>query len=504
MRIQTPVLNSIFQASIALGILLALINFFNVRSLWLDEAMLALNIVNKPIPALLAPLDYHQVAPIGFLLLEKFFSSLFGNTDWSLRIVPMLSFFGSISVFYALSFTIRREQCFALFATAWYSLSFLPISYSSEAKPYMSDVLISLSIVLATLLFIEKNNKKSLGLYALIGVLAVWFSHISVILLFTAGLYVLYKTLKGDVTYGNALVVLGSWSLSFALYYVVFIHNHPTKAYMVHYWEDFGAFLPHPIFSMDFCIALYHKIEVLFSLLGVRLWSLAALPVFAAGLLFLYKMKREMVYLFVFPILLHLLLAYFKMYPIHHRLILYLLPTLIIGIATGIYTLLTFLAPKCQRVYSYLLVLPLVFNLVVVHVRGFPIEKEAIKKALAYVNAKKAPEDMLYVYYGASSAFSFYKSDFPRILNTDDTHMIIGKPHRAHWTEYETAIRKIDRPVWILFSHIYVKKNAEGLDEEAYIIRAFRAHGFQIVDAQQYQGASIYKAVPVTQVAQHF
>jgi len=48
------------------------------RSLWLDEAALGYSVVSRSYAQLLLPLEYNQVAPIGYLLFAKIGNSLFG------------------------------------------------------------------------------------------------------------------------------------------------------------------------------------------------------------------------------------------------------------------------------------------------------------------------------------------------------------------------------------------------------------------------------------------
>ena len=84
---------------IAFGIVLRLIQYLANRSLWVDEAALASSIVTRTYRGLLQPLDYYQSAPTGFLMVERFFVELFGNSEYSLRLFPLLAWISSLFFF---------------------------------------------------------------------------------------------------------------------------------------------------------------------------------------------------------------------------------------------------------------------------------------------------------------------------------------------------------------------------------------------------------------------
>ena len=87
---------------IAFGVAMRFIQYLSNRSIWADEAVLALNIVNRSYLELMQPLDYDQGAPIGFLFLEKLAIQILGNNEYALRLFPFICGIGSLFLFYEL------------------------------------------------------------------------------------------------------------------------------------------------------------------------------------------------------------------------------------------------------------------------------------------------------------------------------------------------------------------------------------------------------------------
>ena len=84
---------------IAFGALLRIVQYATNRSLWLDEAAFARNVLDRSFAQLLLPLDYLQTPPMGFLLLEKLATSALSGSEYALRLLPLLA--GILSLFLA-------------------------------------------------------------------------------------------------------------------------------------------------------------------------------------------------------------------------------------------------------------------------------------------------------------------------------------------------------------------------------------------------------------------
>ena len=481
----------IFIVFILAGIVLSFVNFLNLRSLWLNEATIALNIVEKSVFELFRPLEHYQVAPIGFLLIEKLFASLLGGADWTMRIFPLISFLASIYLLFIASKKVVKNYLFALYTSAFFATSIIMISYSSELKQYMSDVTFWLIILISTINYNSKKFKIKWWIYAFIGALSICFSNISIILLFSSGLYTIYKTHYSiGKKYLPLLYILVIWMAAFIVYYFLFIYKHPTKDIMVNYWQS--SFLPKDILSIEFYKSLLNKFEIYFSLLGNLKYPLLQVPFYLLGLWYLFKKKKALLFLLLSPLIFHLILSYFQLYPFDKRLILYLYPSLLIIITSGFYFIASFFK---GTYFKLIFVLPffLVMNLFKIDSYGFPIEKEEIKKSIAYMESKFRTGESLYVYYGAINAFNFYKSDLN--INLDPINVVLATKHRTNWPFYRTEISKMNNSVWILFSHLYRTKTRAGLTEEAYILNTFRAEGYRIMHGRRYKGSSVYYAV---------
>jgi len=91
------------------GFILRTMQYSFNRSLWLDESILALNIVNRTFYGLTKPLEYNQGAPLLFLFAQKLVISVFGNSDYALRAFPYFaSIISLVLVYYVANVTTVR------------------------------------------------------------------------------------------------------------------------------------------------------------------------------------------------------------------------------------------------------------------------------------------------------------------------------------------------------------------------------------------------------------
>ena len=135
---------------VALGIALRVREYASDRSLWLDESLLALNVLDRPLAQLFGHLSFNQAAPPGFLLVERASVALLGPSEYALRLFPLLCGIASLPLFVRFAQSLLRPPG-ALVALALFAVGDGLIYYSTEVKQYSVDVAASLLVYVAAL-----------------------------------------------------------------------------------------------------------------------------------------------------------------------------------------------------------------------------------------------------------------------------------------------------------------------------------------------------------------
>ena len=134
------------NAAVAAGVLLRAVQYFANSSLWVDEAALSRNILDKSFAQLTEPLDYAQSAPIGFLFAQKALVVNFGGSEFLLRAVPFAASLAALVLFAILVRRLLTEFGQAIAVTA-FALGCPFIYFGAQAKPYSTDVAMALLFV---------------------------------------------------------------------------------------------------------------------------------------------------------------------------------------------------------------------------------------------------------------------------------------------------------------------------------------------------------------------
>ena len=480
-RFVIPSWSTITRLILLLLAAIVICQFLHDRSLWLDEAMLSLNIIERSFTGLLQPLDHSQVAPILFLLIERSITRIFGNSEMALRLFPLICSILSLVLIYYTCRALTKNKYIALVACCLLGITPKFIYYASEVKQYATDLTVLLAIYLAAFsenAFVQRHR---LLLLSLTGTVAIFISNIAVIPLCTAGTWLLYKALRQRKDRIAVFTALPLWAASFAVNYKLFIWHHPTAKQMKEYWrESFMPANPLGATGRHWIGSRIHQVfyELLPGIAGLEAFTIL---LYTGGLLYLLKARHyRLLYLCVTPIALHLLLSALKMYPFDLRLILYQLPLYIIVLAGGLYGL-----AKCvTRTPAYALTLSglciAAFSLKLF--RQLPMNNEEIRPVIAIMNRYVRPGESTYIYYGGKHAFNYYK-ETGRVAFSN-TPALYGQSHLDDWSGYAKELRDVKGHVWILFSHVYPFDGSRGeertmvkeLQQRGRILRTFEAY----------------------------
>ncbi len=486
-----------FWLATGIGILLRVVQYFADRSLWLDEAYLALNISHRSFEALLQPLDYGQAAPVGFLFLEKLCINGFGNTDYVLRIVPLLSSIASLFLFRELATLYVRKRA-ALIALTLFAISSSLIYYASELKQYSSDVTVTLVLLLlATMIYDKGITVGRVALFSAAGALAVWFSYPAAFVLTGLGvvLFVRYAVRRDWASMFKLAIIGAIWAASFTIYFVVSLGTLSQSEYLRSFWNDRNAFMPLPPTSFSdlkwFCTTFFTLFK---DRTQLPFESIAAL-VFLVGLVALMRREWLKYCLLLSPIAITFFVSGLEKYTISERTTLFFIPILFVFAGAGAVYIYDSLKTQSSLIANGFLIfffIPLTFDASVHMLK--PVEKEEIKPVMAYLQSHMQPGDTIYVYYSAQYAFKYYQqhygfSDGDYIAGKDPRDFISAEK-RDDLQRYITELNQLDHKsrVWIVFAHSY---DRTGIDEEAFFLYHLDTLGKQL-DRFKQEGSAIY------------
>jgi len=468
---------------IIFGIAIRIIQYISNRSLWADEAVLALNIANRSYGELTQPLDYDQVAPIGFLWIEKFLVNLLGNNEFALRLFPLIA--GIISLF-IFAIVARRylNNLGRVIAILLFSTLSPIIYYSTEVKQYSTDILISLFFCYLLAPGIKRKLTRSqVIIKSILVAICLWFSHPAIFIFAAMGLVNLFDYFLNKNTdhLKQKLTVYLSGLLSFTVLYFGFLNRANDNQNLFNSWGD--AFPNHPLnviwyfdaFGKFFYKPLGFEYYKIFGF-AINLDAIA-IALFVFGCFCYFHNNKIIFYTLLFPLLTTFAAAALHLYPFRNRVVLFLVPFFLIAIAQGIIWLFSKTLHRLIKIFlAFLIILTIAAPVVessTIYIK--PHQREEIKEVIEYIQQKEQPQDILYIYQRGIYQFLYYAEKYsyqPQdyILGVEDLDIYDGsKLSPAELQRYKNDLDKLrgnDR-VWLLFSH--VTRNSEYIPIKTYL-----------------------------------
>jgi len=386
----------------SLGFLLRIHAYLVNNSFFVDEILLAFNVIFKSYPQLLSPLQYSQAAPFLFLFLTKLITSKLGFGELAFRLIPFLSSIASVVAFYFLTkkvFDNFRARILALFL---FCINFQLLFYTQVFKPYSSDILITVLILLTAFSIDMKKIKWQHSF--ILGVL----SSIAFCFSFTA-LFVILGVIFVHLCFSKAFkntTIFFLPNLTALIWYSAINLNTITHSnYLNEYWANGFNILGLEIYKINY--------NFLFSFYNYPLFFIFLLII---GIVWLYKSDKFKTFILISPIIITFIAAAFKIYPFERRLILFLLPIFLIFIV------IPFDKVKFDKNFLNILVIivSLVFfiNYAINYSTSFIVQRvsylrQDVKPLLKILINEKKKDDILYIYYGSNPSYMYYSILMP-------------------------------------------------------------------------------------------
>lgn len=320
-------------ALIALGIVARMVRFALCFPIWQDEAFLAANLPDRGYLDLAGPLANNQVAPLLFLWGQLTSIRLLGFSEYSLRLLPLLSGVGALVLFRQLAARLVQGTALVL-SVGFLAVAYPAIRYSCEAKPYGPDLLAAVGLLyLAVRWWEEPERSRWLWALAAVAPLAVGASYPAVFVAGGTSLALAVRLWQGGsraswIAWAACNAAIGS---AFAALMLVSARHQSaaTIQFMTSYWQNAFPPLGNPLKLAGWLVEV-HASDMLAFPLGGRhgASALSLVCCLAAAWALVRRAQWPLLALLAAPLGLNFVAACLHRYPYgpHVRFAMYLAP----------------------------------------------------------------------------------------------------------------------------------------------------------------------------------
>jgi predicted branched-subunit amino acid permease len=440
---------------VLLGVALRAWAYLGNPSLFLDEILLSRNILGLTMSELATqPLKLDQVAPRGFLVVEKAAVLAFGGNELALRLFPCLCGVAALLLFRRLAMR-SLDGTAAPIALALFAIGVPFIKYGAEVKQYSIDAAATvLLLVLALDLRRPDVSTRRLILVGAVAFVVIWFSQASVIVMGGIGIALGVQWLMSrDRSTGRALLItMPMWAGASLVAIVAGLRSMTpaTREFMDDFWRT--GFVPLPLRALSTVRWLWNQTQSLFTdqnLLHYR-WPLVFIVVALLGFIQLWRRRRDVALLLLGPIVAAVAAAVAQQYPLRGRLMLYLVPIALLAVGAGA----GWLQRELRRVHPALGAAAIA-GLFVTPVIAIadplpPYEIENHRAVLQYLQQHRQPGDVVHVFPLSRIGVLYYGPRYG--LNRSDWTTAV-----CDRNDTRTFVRDVDRyrgtpRLWVLVS----------------------------------------------------
>lgn len=475
-----PVYNALLGASVAFGCALRITQYVSNRSLWVDEASLALNILGRSFGRLLAPLAFNQAAPPGFLLAEKASTELLGSSEYALRLFPLLCGLAALPLFALVARRLLGPRS-AVLATLLFACAGELTYYGAEVKQYSTDVAATVLLLLFGIHLWENPVRRwrTAAAFAAGGCIVIAFSYAAVFLAVAILLALGGRELVGRPRrLTQVLVVAFAWGVASLL---VVVFSRDTIQGVQSAFKSSGSAYVSASSGKLLSSLREPPSSVAQDISGAPLpslmyWSIVALAL--VGLIGLARRRPAYAGFLAGTGVLMLIASSLRRYPIADRTVLFLVPIAVLLVAKGVSVISNVVSNSTARSALAASLAALVLALPAwraVHRLVHPEKHEEIKAALAIMRSDWRPTDTFYVSSTTQFALRYYLEcgcfDTPRwpfrrtsvdnskqrvALRSRPPNFVVGAAPVAGLDSYVADVKKLDgrRRVWLLYSHV--------------------------------------------------